>query len=147
MPVGNSDLALLVGSWRLITAETTFSDTGERIDLFGTNPEGRMVLTSDARIMFLMAKSNRQPPTHDVERAILFDEMVAYTGLVRLDGPGRFITTIDLAGHPAWRGEQLRFYTIDGDRLTIRTPEQTQPRFPGRLGVGVLEWEREHPFA
>ena len=69
--------------------------------------------------------------------------MAAYTGLVRADGTGRFITTVDLAWNPAWTGEQLRFYTIRGDLLEIRTPEQTHPLFPGRLAVGELAWERE----
>jgi hypothetical protein len=145
MPIGNPDLAPLVGSWRLLTAETTFADTGERIDLFGQSPDGRMVLASTGRIVFLLAKSNQQPPTNDADRATLFNDMAAYTGWVRSDGPGRFITTVDLAWNAAWTGEQMRFYTIYGDRLTIRTPEQAQAPFPGRLGVGVLVWEREHP--
>ena len=137
------DLAMLIGSWRLLSSEATFVDTGERIEHFGPKPEGLMMFTSGGRIMFLMAKSNRQPPTDDVERAASFNDMAAYTGLVRSGGPGRFITTVDLAWHPAWTGEQLRFYTINGDLLEIRTPQQTHPLFPGRLAVGELTWECE----
>jgi hypothetical protein len=69
--------------------------------------------------------------------------MMAYTGRVRLDGPGRFVTTVDLAWNPAWTGEQLRFFSIDKDRLTIRTPEQTHPRHGNRLAIGDLVWVRE----
>jgi hypothetical protein len=47
------------------------------------------------------------------------------SGTVRTDGPGRFITTIDLSGHLIWIGDQLRLFTVDGDCPTIRTPEQT----------------------
>jgi len=57
----------------------------------------------------------------------------------------QLITTVDLAWNPTFGGEQRRFYTIDGNRLTIRTPEQTIPMFPGRLMVGELVWVREHP--
>ena len=102
-----------------------------------------MVLEPGGRIMFLFTRSNRQPPADDAERAELFRELGAYTGRVRLDGPDRLITTVDLSSHPGWGGDQLRFFTLDGDRLTIRTPEQTIPPFPGRLLVGELIWERE----
>ena len=137
------DLAPLIGSWRILRSEATFVDTGERIEHFGPKPEGLMVITSGGRIMFLIARANRQPPTDDIERATSFNDMAAYTGLVRMDGPGRFITTVDLAWNPAWTGEQLRFFTITGDLLEIRTPEQIHPLFPGRLAVGELAWERE----
>jgi hypothetical protein len=137
------DLAPLIGSWGMLRCEGTFVDTGERFELFGPKPEGLMVFTSGGRIMFLIAKSNRQAPTDDVERAVSFNDMAAYTGLVRADGPGRFITTVDLAWNPAWTGEQFRYYTISGDRLEIRTPQQTHSLFPDRLAVGELEWERE----
>ena len=61
-----------LGSWRLLSSEATFVNTGERIEHFGPKPEGLMMFTSGGRIMFLMAKSNRQPPTDDVERAASF---------------------------------------------------------------------------
>jgi hypothetical protein len=137
------DLAPLIGSWRMLRSEATFMDTGESIELSGSKPEGRMVFTSGGQIMFLIAKSDRQSPANDVERATSFNDMAAYTGQVRTDGSGQFITTVDLAWHPAWTGEQLRFYTITGDLLEIRTPEQTHPLFPDRLAVGELVWERE----
>ena len=119
----DSNIAPLVGSWCLVLVGATYSDTGERVETLGPNPEGRMALTSGGRIMFLFMRPNRQPPATDADRAILFNELTAYTGLVRLDGPGRFITAVDFAWHPAWDGEQLRFFTIDGDRLIIKTPE------------------------
>ena len=83
--------------------------------------------------MFLMAKSNRQLPNGDVERATPFNDMGTY--LVRSDGPRRFIATVDLAWNPAWTGEQLRHYAISGDWLEIRNREQTHPLFPCRLAV------------
>jgi hypothetical protein len=70
--------------------------------------------------------------------------MTAYTGRVRLDDPGRFITTVDLAWNPAWRGDQLRLFALDGDRLTIRSPEQTYPASGERLVVVEVVWQREH---
>jgi lipocalin-like protein len=143
MSTPDQDIASLVGSWRLLSHGTTFTDTEERLEIFGAKPDGRMVLTTGGRIMFLFMKSDRRPPKSDADRAVLLNEMVAYSGTVRMDGPGRFITTIDLSGNPAWSGDQLRLFTIDGDRLTIRTPEQTFPLSGGRLMVSELIWERE----
>jgi len=123
----------------------TFSDNNERIEPLGPKPDGRMMLDAGGRIMFLFARSGRSAPADDGERAVLFNELVAYTGLVRPDGLGRLITTVDLAWNPAFGGEQRRLFTLDHDRLTIRTPEQTIPLFPDRLMVAELVWEREYP--
>ena len=50
--------------------------------------------------------------------------------LVRLDGPGRFITTVDLAWNPMLQGEQLRFFTLKGDRPDdpIGRTDASEPR-------------------
>ena len=137
-------LDLLVGSWRVVSIKYLFSDTGESVEPFGPNPEGRMVLAPGGRIMFLFTRFSRHPPMNDVDRVALFSGMAAYTGTVRLDGPGRFITTVDLSWNPAYGGEQLRLFTLVDDILTIRTPEMTVPMFPGRVHVGELVFNREH---
>jgi hypothetical protein len=137
-------LDLLVGSWRVISVRYLFSDAGESVEPFGPSPEGRMVLEPAGRIMFLFTRPSRQPPETDVDRATLFNGMAAYTGTVRLDGPGRFITTVDLSWNPAYGGEQLRLFTIVDDVLTIRTPAMTVPMFPGRMHIGELVFKREH---
>ena len=137
------DLMALVGAWRLLSVRVTMCDTKERWEPFGPNPDGHMVLEPGGRIMFLFTYPDRMLPMSDADRVSLFNGMTAYTGRVRLDGPGRFVTTVDLAWNPAWTGEQLRFFSIDKDRLTIRTPEQTHPQHGNRLAIGELVWVRE----
>ncbi len=139
-----SEFRMLVGSWRLHSLSITFSDTGEQIDQFGPNPVGRMVLAPSGRIMFLFGHPDREPPSSAADKAALFDAMVSYTGTVKMDGRGRFITTIDLAMNPSVRGEQVRFFELESDRLNIRTPEQTLVRFGNRLLIVDLIWIREH---
>jgi hypothetical protein len=39
--------------------------------------------------------------------------------------------------------EKLRHYKIDGDRLTIRRPEQTSRVTKGRRAISDLIWARE----
>lgn len=143
--VPHADLGPLVGSWRLISVEATFTDTGERVATFGPAPNGRMVLTQAGRIMFLITKSERLPPATDAARATLFNETIAYSGQVRLDGPGQFVTKVDMSLFPEEIGtEKLRLFALDGDRLVITRPEQTSRVTKGRTAVSNLVWQREH---
>jgi hypothetical protein len=140
----SSDLGPLVGSWRLVSVEATFTDTGERAATFGQEPNGRMVLTQAGRIMFLITKSDPQPPTCDAARATLFNETIAYSGQVRTHNPGQFVTTVEISLFPEEIGtEKLRHFAIDGDRLVITRPEQTSRVSQGRQVVSKLIWQRE----
>ena len=138
-----SGLGPLVGTWRLKSEVATFSDTGERVEPHGSDPESWMTLSAGGRIMFLFGAANRRPAKSDADRATLFNTMVAYTGKVRLDGPGRIVTTVDLAMNPLIHGEQVRFFSLADNRLAIRSAEQTFPIFGERLLVIDLVWIRE----
>jgi len=143
-PVPHADLAPLVGSWRLVSVEATFTDTGERAETFGPEPNGRMVLTPAGRIMFLITKSERQPPANDAARAKLFNESIAYSGQVRVESPGKFVTTVEISLFPEEIGtEKLRLFKLDGDRLVITRPEQASRVTKGRRAVSNLVWQRE----
>jgi hypothetical protein len=133
----------LIGSWRLLSVTVTMSDTKERVEPYGPNPDGYMVLSASGRVMFLFTNPNRPLPQTDQDRTALFDSMTAYTGCIRLDAPGRIVTQVDLAWNPGFRGEQVRFFSLEGDRLTIRTPEQTHPQYRDRLVMADLVWVRE----
>jgi len=139
------ELSPLVGSWRLLSVVSTFTDTKECAEPYGPKPEGWMTLEPGGRITFLFARRGRVPPASDEERVAMFNDLAAYTGRVRLDQPGKLVITVSLAKSPAWGGEVVRFFEIDGDRLIIRTPEETMERFPGRTITGEVTFEREHP--
>jgi hypothetical protein len=140
----NADLAPLVGSWRLVSVEATFTDTGERAATFGPKPNGRMVLTPAGRIMFLITRSERQPPASDAARATMFNETIAYSGQVCVESPGKFVTTVEISLFPEEIGtEKLRLFAIDGDCLVITRPEQTSRVTKGRRAVSNLVWQRE----
>lgn len=144
---GDPDFAPLSGSWSLLSMGFTFTDTQERIEPRGPDPSGCLVLAPSGRIMVLFTRSHRQPPENDAERADLFNDVMAYTGLIRLDGTGCFITSVDNAANPSWGGEQTRHFAIDQNRLTIATNPQAVPLFPGRLLVGDILFAREHSAA
>jgi hypothetical protein len=73
----------------------------------------------------------------------LFDCMTAYSGRYRLDND-RLVTSVDSAWHPAWIGtEQTRFVKLDGQTLSLTSPPQDHPKFPGQIVRGVAIWQRE----
>ena len=136
-------LTQLVGSWRLVSLDVTYADTKERIELYGPHPAGYMVLSPNGRIIFLFSRADRTPPQTDADRATLFSAMTAYTGRVRIEAEDRFDITVDLAWDPGWTGVQIRYFTLEGHRLKIRTPAQLHPQTGSRQFVGDLVWERE----
>ena len=70
---------------------------------------GSMVLAASGRIVFLFGKSDRPPPANDLDRASLFNSLMAYTGTVHRDGADRLVTTVDLALSPTFSGDQILF--------------------------------------
>jgi hypothetical protein len=136
-------LAQLIGSWRLVSFGLTFVDTRERIEPYGPHPDGIMVLSANGRIMFLLTTPNRERPKSDQDRAALFNAMTAYSGFARIEGDDRLVIAVDAAWDPSWSGEQTRYFILERDRLSLRSPEQHHPRSAERLVVGDLIWERE----
>jgi hypothetical protein len=64
----------MVGAWRLISFSYTFVDTGERVDVFGPNPDGYMVLSQSGRVMFLFGARDQPSPQNDADRVSLFNQ-------------------------------------------------------------------------
>jgi len=56
----------------------------------------------------------------------------------------KFTTKVDISWNELLTGQdQVRFFKLEGDKLTIRTAEQASAVYPGRKGVGTRTWERE----
>lgn len=127
----------------MVSFRAVLRDSGEEMEPFGPHPVGHMVLADTGRVMFLFMAPQASEPESEFERAQLFDRMTAYTGWVRADGPDRFVTTVDVAWHPGFLGEQLRMYELDGDLLRVWTQEQTHPRFDNQVIVMEAVWTRE----
>lgn len=132
----------VVGAWQLLSIQFELADTGECVDMYGPNPSGFLILTDGGRMIGIVTSADRVPPKDAADRTALFDSMMAYSGKYRVEGEDKFITVVDIAWHPAWNGEQVRFFKLDGDILSITTARQTHPLFPGRMGRGVLRWRR-----
>jgi hypothetical protein len=132
----------LVGVWKLQTYDVEFQDTGERTSPFGSHPNGIGIFTADGRTMAILTAEGRKAPQTDADRAAAFQSMVAYSGIYRLEDD-RWITTVDIAWNEAWMGtDQVRFYRIDDDTLTVTSNWRPYPLFDGRVARGLLTWIR-----
>ena len=130
----------LFGTWKLLAVQFELADSGERLSLFGSTPRGRLILTNTGDMMTIITSTDRAP-TGDTAR--LFETMMAYAGKFLLDGD-KLVISCDLSWHPDWVGtEQVRYFKLDGEKLSLRTGKQTHPRFPDKLAYGVIDWRRE----
>jgi hypothetical protein len=132
----------LVGSWRLSSWVIQIIG-GELTEPLGANPKGRALFTPDGHVAFVIVAENRKPATNDAESAVLLKTLLAYTGKFTIDGD-KFTTKVDISWNELLTGQdQVRFFRLEGDRLTIRTAEQVSAVYPGKKVVGTLTWERE----
>jgi len=145
--VGSDALAdnskLILGVWKLLTHDTEFQDGSTGRKLFGQNPPGYLIFTTEGRMMAVLEAEGRKPAKNDEDRANLLRSVAAYSGMYRLE-QDKWITKVDVAWTPLIHGtEQLRYYKLDGDRLEVITPWASDPRLPGSpVTRTILHWQR-----
>ena len=132
----------LAGSWKL-SSWTIQIIGGEASEPFGPNPKGRAIFAADGYVTWFIVGANRKPATNDEQSAALLKSLLAYSGKFMIEGD-KFTTKVDMSGNELLTGlDQIRFFKLEGDKLTIRTAEQVSSVFPGKRVVGSLTWERE----
>ena len=109
----------------------------------GNHPSGYVIFTAEGRLSFTLSAEGRQPAESTAERAALQSSLIAYTGTYRLEN-NRWITQVDVAWDPAWVGsEQIRFFSISDDLLTVHTPWRMMPNWPERgLTRSIVRFQR-----
>jgi hypothetical protein len=138
----------LVGTWRLISAEGRSSDGKVTLD-YGASPLGRLILDSAGRISLHLLNSTRprfasgdflRPTPQELKEA--FEGYFGYFGKYTVDEKTGTITFhIQGAAYPNYIGtDQRRFFVLEGNRLTLRTPPE---RAAGADITYVIIWERE----
>ena len=133
----------LIGNWKVVSFDIEDKESGERKSFYGdVAPNGYLILTHEGRMMTLIASGQREPGQTDEIQAALFRTMISYTGFYKIE-EDKFITTVDVSWNESWTGtDQVRFYTLDGDRLDILTDWMPDPIHPERIERGILSWER-----
>jgi hypothetical protein len=135
----------LIGTWKLKSFVREVSGTGERYNQLGEHPEGVIGYSADGRMYAILVAGDRIKPRVDIptdaERIELFKTMIAYSGTYTVDAL-EVVHHVDISWNGARIGsDQVRFYTLDGDTLTIKTAPNKSP-IDGREGVGVLVFQR-----
>jgi Lipocalin-like domain len=113
----------LVGTWKLKSYLREVAATGERYNERGEHPNGYFAYSADGRMYAIITWENRIAPrdvvpTND-ERVKLFSTMISYAGTYTFDAE-KVVHNVDISWNQNWTGtEQVRFYKLDGDTLTI----------------------------
>jgi hypothetical protein len=142
---GLANDASLVGTWKLTSFVREVTATGERYNQLGEHPEGYLGYAPDGRMYAILVagervKPHEQAPT-DEEALKLYRSMIAYAGSYTVEG-NRVIHHVDISWNGARAGgDQVRFFTREGDTLTIKTEPNKSP-IDGREGVGILVWQK-----
>jgi hypothetical protein len=139
-----ADANPLLGTWQLKSFVREVAGTGERYNQLGEHPNGYISYSPDGRMVVLFVSGDQLRPRNepsDDERIKLHKSMLAYGGTYTVS-PGKVVHHIDIE----WDGrrlgtDQVRFYTIEGDTLLLKTEPNKSP-IDGREGVGILTFER-----
>jgi len=124
-----------VGVWRFVAGYAIAEDTGERIDPYGADPRGYGIFDRGGRMIALLEASGRVAGKSEAQMAELYRSMIAYSGKWSVDGE-KFVTEVDIASDPSLVGtSQIRYYTYDGEIMSLRTPPMALPAFNGRKAV------------
>jgi Lipocalin-like domain len=138
----------LLGTWKLKSYVREVTATGERIDERGEHPNGYLSYAVDGRVYGIITWENRIKPREvvptDEERVKLFSTMISYAGTYTFDAE-KVIHHVDISWNQNWTGtDQVRFYKLDGNTLTITTP-LNKNFVDGRENRSILVWERLGP--
>lgn len=136
--------AALLGTWRMVAWTRQVVASGEVSDAMGPDPVGYIAYHADGRMMALVLRRDRPAlagaaPT-EREKIALFDTMLAYSGTYSVED-GRVIHHVDAAWNPAWLGDLIRPFTLDGNRLVISGAPSKDPA-TGDDVIYRIEFER-----
>ena len=137
----------LVGTWRLVSFESRTAGGEIRYQL-GRAARGQLLYDAAGHMSAqLMDPERSQFASGDLARGsdaevrAAMAGYIAYYGTYTLDLSGGVVTHhVQGALFPNWvGGDQVRYFRLDGDRLTITTPPI---RIGGEDSTTVLVWER-----
>ncbi len=93
----------------------------------------------------MLTGGDRQIATNDAERAQLLGSMIAWTGRFTVEGD-KVTSKVDASWNELYTGQletQVRFVKMDGDTLSLRSPEMESAVRPGKRAVATLTFVRE----
>jgi hypothetical protein len=135
----------IVGTWRLKSFVREVAATGQRYDEFGEHPDGYISYLPDGRMHAILVTNSRPKPAAPVptdnEKIELFGTIIAYAGRYSVEGD-KVIHDVDVSWNQLWTGtRQVRFFRLEGTRLTITTAVAKSPR-DGLEGRTIVSFEK-----
>jgi lipocalin-like protein len=134
----------LVGTWKLTAWVVQVIGEDSR-EPYGPNPKGRLVITPEGHWITIITGANRRPAKTADEKAALLDSVIAYSGKYTIEG-NKITIRVDMSSNEIFTGanqDQTRLFKIEGDILTVRTPEIASAALPGKRVRGTNTFERE----
>ena len=135
----------LHGTWKLVSAVREEIPSGTTTLMFGEKPQGMLNYSPEGRMIALIAHGSRKAPANGrptaAEAEALYRSMLSYGGSYSVAGD---VVThhVDISWNEAFTGgEQTRHFKLDGNRLTLSTPQSGDP-IDGKMSVRRLVWER-----
>ena len=136
----------LVGTWQLKSFSLIVLDTKETSRPYGENPTGYIQFSPGGHMVMFLAGGELKPPASgsyiDADRADLHRGIVgAYAGTYTVEG-NKVTYHVLTSWRPEWIGrDQIRYFEIDGTKLTITTTPITFSR-TGQSIVATLTFDR-----
>ena len=135
-------LEQFVGCWKLVSHEFRTSD-GRALKPYGDDAVGWVIFDSEGRFSAQIMRPGR--PDYSTVDASLEDfravlgGYVAYFGTYSLDEDKKtLVNKVEGSLVPGWvGGEQLRYYEISGETITLKTPPI---KMAGMEVTGILSW-------
>jgi hypothetical protein len=145
MAQSDSPAATLVGAWRLVSYELAGSDGRVRRP-YGPAPAGLLLYSADGYMSVAFAQPDRPGFASGnvlrgtpAEWAACAKTYTSYAGRYEVQ-EDRVLHHLEVSLYPDWLGTtQERFFTLVGDRLTLRMPPYQQSSVQW---LGTLIWER-----
>ena len=136
----------LVGTWQLKSFSLIVVDTKETSRPYGENPTGYIQFSPGGHMVMFLAAGELKPPASgsytDAERADVHRAIVgAYAATYTVEG-NKVTYHVLTSWRPEWIGrDQIRYFEIDGTKLTIKTTPVTFSR-TGQSIVATLTFDR-----
>ena len=129
----------LVGTYKIIPHEVVVEGTPTYP--MGKAPRGYLIITPTRAVFFFTAE-NREFGTSGDEKAALFDTLVGWSGMYRVEG-GKIVFAVDASWVENWNGkDQVRNWALSGNRLTTSSDPRPYSRDPSKTSFSRTVWEK-----
>jgi hypothetical protein len=136
----------IVGTWQVTSFALLELDTNKTSYPFGGNPGGYIQYSPGGHMVVFLQSGNPKRPTNfpytDADRVDAHRSIFgAYAGRYTVEG-NKVVHHIAASWRPEWNGtDQTRFFTIEGNKLTIKTAPQKATVAAGET-VSTLTFDR-----